>query len=116
MVENRPPILEKNGKGFIFRISYVSAAVTFAIALITLLGLIFMPYKAFADFVNESKNDRESIRTVSNTADSLARIGIKYSIENNFNMKLYFELGQPKNFKWTPYSEIRKKIYLDNVQ
>lgn len=106
------PIIEKNGRGFILRISNIGTIVSLIVGMITILGAILVPYKMFSDFANDSVNDRRELRRSVSMADSVAKISEIYSIENNYNMRLYFELGQPDNFKWTPYVEIKKKLYL----
>ena len=113
MENHKEKTIEKNGKRFTIRLSVLQSIVVIIATTISIVVFSFMPYKAFTDFANESKTDRDKIREVACLADSLARMGMKYSIENNFNMKLYFELGQPKNFNWTEYSDLKKKLYLD---
>lgn len=111
MAETRP-IIEKNGKGYILRIGNLGTLVSLLVGIATLVAMVFMPYKAYVDLANECKSERDKLYYQVNGADSLAKLSAKYSIENNYNMKLYFELGQPKNFKWISYYEIKKKTSL----
>lgn len=105
------PIVQKNGKGYIFTISKLGSIVAIIVGLITIVTSLFMPYKIFTEFKNESQTDRENIREKVAVTDSVASLSLRYAVENNWNMRMYFENGQPKNYEWKSYEEITHKFY-----
>lgn len=105
------PIVQKNGKGYIFTISKLGSIVGLIVGAITIIGALFMPYKMFADFKHESETDRVNIKAKVAVTDSIADLSLKYAVENNWNMRLYFESGQPKKYEWKSYDEIHSKFY-----
>lgn len=104
-------IITKNGKGYTFTISYVGGVVAIVVGLITIVTAFLLPYKTFADFKHSSEDEIARVRDRGIITDSVAYLSLRYAIENNWNMRLYFENGQPKNYSWKSYEEITQKFY-----
>lgn len=111
MADNQP-IVQKNGKGYIFHLSTMQIFFSLLISLGIIFSAVLLPYKTFTEYQYITQAERIYNKKVASEADSLAKLAVKYSIENNYNMKNYFEQDQPKNFKWIPFDEIKKRFYL----
>lgn len=88
----------------------VGVLTSIIVGILTIVILAITPYKEFSDFKYRSVEDRKELWDRVVSIDSTINIWMSLTRENNYNLREYFENGQPKNYKWKSEAEILQEM------